>query len=273
VTVVEPEVVLTAGPARAVLAPHAGGRLASLSVASVDLLVGWSDGVDPLWWGAFPMVPWVGRVGRGRLRVGGKTYQLERTLAPHAVHGVGWRVPWQVDGATESSCRLSCDLNADWPFGGRAVHGIDLDPGGVSLTLEVHAGQRPMPAACGWHPWWRRDLPAAGALEIEVPAEARWERGSDHLPTGAVVAVGDRPAEGWDDCFVLRGPPVLRWPGAVEVTMDTDCPYAVVFDQPVGGVCVEPQTAPPDAFRLGRAAVVEPGTPLVAHTRWSWVLG
>jgi galactose mutarotase-like enzyme len=94
------------------------------------------------------------------------------------------------------------------------------------------------------------------------------------IPTGAVVLVGERPPLGWDDCFTdLVRPPVLRWPGAIEVTVESDCPNATIYDQPPHAICVEPQTAPPDAFNLGLAAQVDPEKPLVAHTTWSWVLG
>ncbi len=131
-----------------------------------------------------------------------------------------------------------------------------------------------MPVSCGWHPWWRRDLRVGGPLELHVELGARWERDRDGIPSGALVPAGDRPALGWDDCFTeLGGPPVLCWPGAVEVTIESDCEHLVVFDQPATAICVEPQTAPPDAFNLGRAALVEPGRPLVARSRWSWILG
>jgi aldose 1-epimerase len=90
----------------------------------------------------------------------------------------------------------------------------------------------------------------------------------DGLPTGAVVPVGEGP---YDDCFVdVVWPVTLRWPGALTLCVDSDAGYVVVFDEKDAAVCVEPQTAPPDAARLGRARVVEPGSPSVLTTTWAW---
>ena len=73
------------------------------------------------------------------------------------------------------------------------------------------------------------------------------------------VAPGPGP---WDDCFTdLRRPPVLRWPGLLELTIDSDCRDWVVYTVPTEALCVEPQTAPPDALNL-EPAIVEPGRPV-----------
>jgi aldose 1-epimerase len=88
------------------------------------------------------------------------------------------------------------------------------------------------------------------------------------------IAVDQRippPAGPWDDCFTdLAGPPVLRWGGAAELTIGSDCPCVVVYDEPAEAICVEPQSGPPDALNLG-CDVAEPGRPVVVHS--SWTLG
>lgn len=268
---------LAAGPARVTIDARAGGRLASLSVAGLELLVGGegaprlADGVD---WGCYPMAPWVGRIRRGRFSFDGRDYRLKASPGPHPLHGTVLRRPWEVEHASERVCALRTELGPEWPFAGWATQLIELEANRLALTLEVHTQATRMPASCGWHPWWRRDLSSGGALELEFSAGCRLEHDRELLPTGARLPVGDRPAPGWDDCFSdLEGPAVLRWPGALELTMTSDCPYLVVYDQPAHAVCVEPQTAPPDAVNLGAAAVVEAGAPLVAHTSWRWVLG
>jgi aldose 1-epimerase len=67
-------------------------------------------------------------------------------------------------------------------------------------------------------------------------------------------------------------PPVLRWPGALEVTLRSSCPEWVLFDGPSHAVCLEPQTGPPDAVNLGKASLVVPGRPLAATFEWRWLL-
>jgi hypothetical protein len=75
----------------------------------------------------------------------------------------------------------------------------------------------------------------------------------------------------WDDCFgEVAAPPAITWPGVLRLELQSTCPYWVVFDQRRHALCVEPQTAPPDALNHD-PFVVEPGRPLVAEfaIRWS----
>jgi galactose mutarotase-like enzyme len=63
----------------------------------------------------------------------------------------------------------------------------------------------------------------------------------------------------------------LRWPRAIEVTLESACPDVVVFDERPHGVCVEPQTGPPDAVNLGiHCTVLEPGDVMSTRARWTW---
>ena len=76
------------------------------------------------------------------------------------------------------------------------------------------------------------------------------------------------PAGPWDDCFTdLSGPPVLRWPGALGVVIESDCRFVVVYDEPADAICIEPQSGPPDALNHG-PELAEPGRPVVVHSTW-----
>ena len=254
--------------------PESGGRVASVSVAGLDLLVRRPSGrPDPLTWGMYPMVPWAGRIRTGRFSFRGKDYRLPINLPPHAIHGTAYQSAWTAKSVEAERCELTYDLGDDgWPFRGRVGQTVAVDPGGLHLELRVDADE-PMPASVGWHPWFARDLIRGGALEVELDAGERWERGDDGLPTGARVAPGTRPDFGWDDCFTaLQGPPVLTWPGALELTLTSTCEHWVLFDSTSHAVCVEPQSGPPDALNLA-PTIVEPGTPLVTTFEWSWLLG
>ena len=66
-----------------------GGRLASLNVGGRELLAGNLPG-NPLHWGSYPMVPWVGRTRRGRFSFDGVDYELPINMEPHAIHGTGY---------------------------------------------------------------------------------------------------------------------------------------------------------------------------------------
>jgi len=254
---------LLAGTSRVVLDEVHGGRVERLVVAGRDLLV--PPDVDDHNYGAFPMAPWAGRVRHGQFSFEGVEHRVSCNDPPHAIHGIARDRRWRVDESTGSSARLSVRLDAPWPLGGQVVQRFDLAPARLRLTMEVHAADRPMPATCGWHPWWYRTPPhAPSAVELELHADAMYALDDEGIPTGELVPVRAPP---WDDCFTRLGSPaaVLRWPGATAVTVETDCPCLVVFTEPEHALCVEPQSGPPDAFNLGDAAIVSPGTPLVAR--------
>jgi hypothetical protein len=94
-------------------------------------------------------------------------------------------------------------------------------------------------------------------VDLDFDPHHWWERGTDGLPTGLRTPVPPRP---WDDCFGgVAEPPVLTWPGGPSVTLSAATDTWVVFDERDHAVCVEPQTAPPDAFNLDLATVLPPG--------------
>ena len=268
-----PLVTLRSGPAEAILDPGAGGRIAALRVDGIDLLLTRGDG--PLAWGAYPMAPWAGRLRDGLLRWGDTVHTLPTDLLPpHAIHGTLVEAPWQIAApASPDEATLAAPLGATWPFGGRAVHRVTLTATSLTATLEVNADDRPFPAIVGWHPWFPRTLrgpggAVGGPVEVNVRASGMLERGDDYIPTGTVVPVPPGPL---DDCLVgVTHAPAVRWPGAFEIAIESDAAYWVVYTQHADGVCVEPQTGPPNGLNTGEFTLVEPGRPLVASMTLRW---
>lgn len=267
-------IVLRAGAAEAVVVPGAGGRIGSLRIDGLETLV--TEGWGPLAWGAYPMVPWAGRLDRGILRWAGAEHRFPTHIAPpHAIHGTLMERSWEVVAATTDAVELATDLGEPWPFGGTAVHRVRLAEGRLVADLEVNADAATFPAIVGWHPWFARTLRDArghahgGSVVVDLPAGAMLRRGLDGLPDGTVVR--PVPPEPWDDCFTeLSAPPSVEWPGALRVVVESDAPYVVVYTEQESGVCVEPQTGPPNGLNTGEHAVVEPGRPLVATMTLRW---
>jgi aldose 1-epimerase len=255
---------LESGPARLVIAPEKGGRVVTFTVDGLDLLV--TPDADDHNFGCFPMVPWAGRVRHGSFDFEQQRYQLPLNNPPHAIHGTARDHPWQEDGEGV----ISASLDPPWPLGGRVVPRFAVAPDALHLTMEVHAADGPMPVSCGWHPWWSRNAGRGEQLTVDLDADAMYARDEDGIPIGELAPIGPHPS---DDCFTKLGnrPAVLRWSGAISVTLETTCPCVVVFDEPEHAICVEPQSGPPDAFNLG-PTVVRPGEPLVATASWSWKL-
>jgi aldose 1-epimerase len=264
---------MRAGDVRLSIDPRQGGRMASLRIGEREVLL--TEGWGPIRWGCYPMAPFAGRIRDGRFAFRGRYVQLPLNLPPDAIHGTVFERPWEVASATENVVVLTTDLGPAWPYRGKVTQSIELGPGGLDATLLLEADEE-MPAALGWHPWFRRYLgndTSSAEVDLIVDAESMFERGPDGLPTGTLVAPRKRP---WDDAFTrLRTSPIVRWPGALEITISSTADVWVVYDEAVEGVCVEPQTAPPDAINLAAAAGDEPDiadahTPMTTSMAWRW---
>lgn len=264
---------LQAGSTLAVVDPAAGGRLTSLKIGGREVLV--QHGWDVFHWGSFPMAPWVGRLRNGRFSVDGRDVQLPVNSPPHALHGLvtdrGWTVTRADDRCVELSVELGRGGGADpWPWSCQVSQSVVLGENDIDFALAVHANQ-PMPADIGWHPWFQRHLPAAGgaaSLQLDVSGGQIYLNDTDDIPSGEL---GAPPPPPWDYCFVgLDRPPNVRWPGALELTVESDCDHWVLYDMEAAGVCVEPWTGPPNSLNRPRAHVVTPDHPLEATMRWSW---
>jgi aldose 1-epimerase len=240
------------------VAPGNGGRIAQIVADGVELLVGRGEGPDPgatMSWGSYPMVPWAGRIRRGRFSFDGTEHTLPLNFGGHAIHGVGFDLPWAVTRHDPDRIELELSLPSDrrWPLGGTANQVIAVDDGTLRCELSVTAGAQAMPAALGWHPWFRKPD------RFEFGPTAMFERDDEGITVDRLVEVPDRP---WDDCFV-NTEPVRFTVAGVDLRMTSDCHNWVVFDMRDHATCVEPQTAPPDAFNI-RPNRLEPGDTLGA---------
>jgi aldose 1-epimerase len=255
---------LQAGAARATVDPEKGGRLASLRVDGLELLISEAevDG-DPMLWGCYPMVPWAGRVREGRFRFRGQDHELPLDAPPHAIHGVGYRSAWEVTGPGA----LRLDLDGRWPLGGAVTQEVELTADALTLTMTVTATDRAMAVVAGWHPCFRPRLDRGEPARLAIAPTSMWERDGTGIPTGRQVPV---PAGPWDDAFSgLHSDPRITWPGAIEVSLQSTCGVWVVYDRDPRLLCVEPQTDAPDAFNR-EPTVLEPGAHLRLHLRIGW---
>ena len=257
--------ILEAGDTVVTIDHRNGGRLSSLVVGRHELLIdamGRED--DPTSWGCFPLAPFAGRIRQGRFSFEGRAVRMPTNLPPHAIHGTTHVRPWEATGPGA----LRCELGPEWPWAGHAEQLVELAPTSLTLTLRVETTDDAMPATIGWHPWFRRNVGGAD-VGIVLPAERMWQRDGDGIPDGRLVAPSTGP---WDDCFTaLIGPVELHWPGVLDLYVESDCEHVVVFDEPFGALCVEPQSAPPDAHNSEHdLAIVTPDAPLVHRATWMW---
>ncbi|WP_102944985.1 aldose epimerase [Stenotrophomonas sp. VV52] len=234
---------LKSGKLEVALAPEAGGRIAQIRYDGVDWLVSEGDGsAAAIAWGCYPMVPWAGRIRHGRFDFDGRPYELPTNFGGHAIHGVGFTRPWQLDSLEADTATLSLKLPEDayWPFGGTATQIVRLRPDGLELHLEVQADRHPMPAVLGWHPWFRKPD------QLIFAPDAMYPQDGEGIATLPCVAPTPGP---WDDCFVNQEEVALvSVSQCLRMRANTD--HWVVYDAAGHATCIEPQTGPPDAFTL-----------------------
>jgi aldose 1-epimerase len=246
------------------VAPEAGGRIVQTTCDGID----WLHGYRPynsatIAWGCYPMIPWAGRLRRGRFAVRGRQFQLPTNLQGHAIHGLAFARPWIIDKRTTDtlSMRLELPEDTDWPFGGTARQRITLRERRMLLEIEITAGRQPMPCVVGWHPWFQK--PA----HVDFAATACYPRDDEGIAT---LPLGPLPRGHWDDCFLNEEPVRLERDGCW-LRLSSDCRHWVVYDALPTTTCFEPQSGPPDAFNL-EPNQLPAGQSMARWFLWEWEL-
>ncbi len=216
-------------------------------------------------WGSYPMVPWAGRIRDGLFNHGGITHQMPCNAPPHAIHGTGFTSEWSVlDDST-----IALDLATPWPFGGRVTQQFALSDSELVITMALTAAVE-VPAMLGWHPWFARYLTAdeeTVEAELSFGPGLMYELDDVAIPTGELVTPPPGP---WDNCFTsLQQSPTIRWPGLLEMSLESSCSHWVVYTEPEHALCVEPQSGPPDEFNR-KPMIIEAGQGYEAWFRLSW---
>ncbi|HEY5803795.1 MAG TPA: aldose epimerase [Lysobacter sp.] len=258
-----PLVSIASGALQVDIAPRAGGRIAQIRHRGVDQLVGHrNDTGAVIAWGCYPMVPWSGRIRGGRFGSEGQRHQLPLNLGAHAIHGVGFAMPWRLQSHGTDFAELSLALPEDeyWPFGGSAWQRIELGDGHIRMTLSVTAGARAMPATIGWHPWFRKPD------SVQFEPRRMYPRDADGIATRPLVAPVPGP---WDDCFINDLPVGIEIEGQ-RVRLSSDCVHWVVYDAAAHASCFEPQSGPPDSFNL-EPMLLPPHTSVKAWFLLEWL--
>lgn len=253
---------LKAGNDRIRIEPSCGGRVASLVISGLELLVG--EAPDPLAWGCYPMVPWAGRVRDGQFTWRDVPVKLPVRMPPHAIHGTVFDRPWRRAGGH----RLEVDLGDEWPWQGTANSEFEMGEGWFQWKVKVFSRESVMPAMVGWHPWFKRQLADGSCATLAFHAEEMYRRDPEGIPSGIRV----RPSSGpWDDCFTgVDFPPRIRWSNGLNLEVVSTCDHWVIFDEPEHSFCVEPQSGPPNAFNGNDFDVATPEKPFEQRMTWRW---
>jgi aldose 1-epimerase len=145
---------------------------------------------NPLMLASFPLVPFSNRIGNAQFDWEGQSVQLARNFAPepHAIHGLGWTMQWQVNALEEHRCTLTIEHKRDgqWPFAFAASQSFELHDGALTITATAtNLADRPAPIAFGHHPYFDRE-----GASLRFNAGAVLMNGQDGLPLNATAPTG-----------------------------------------------------------------------------------
>jgi aldose 1-epimerase len=280
---------LTRGAARCDMLPQVGGSIGSWSVNGQEMLrTATETGIaarNPYATAGFPLVPYSNRIGHASFEWRGKSVALAQNFPPepHAIHGVGFERPWQVQTRNSDSAllRLVHRPDAAWPWAFEARQRITL--GDDLLVLEfvaVNLESEAVPLAFGYHPYFPRS-----DARLTFHAQGVWLVGDDGLPyelaqpagqfdfsRGAAVENADI-----DHCFTgWNGVAIIAWPDkplALAITGSRELSSAVVYiRRGLDAFCFEPvahiNNALNRADRDSSMPVIAPGESFEASVRF-----
>ena len=221
----------------------AGARISSLMWRDQEITVPFRGQQHTYGW--YSMAPWAGRIKDGIITSPTKgEFQLPTILdPPNALHGFGLISSWQEIGPGRSL------LHLPKPYGGATVEQkIEVLDDAIRWSLEYDDNGCDLPFWLGFHPWFARELEMGAEAELEFNPGKMMKR-VDSLPTGEIIEPTPQP---WDDAFTdVRGVPAIVYEDFLRIDIETDAPWWVVYTEDPDGICIEPQTAPPDAANLG----------------------
>lgn len=280
---------LTHGAARCDLLPQVGGSIGSWSVSGQEMLrtAGKSAVAarDPFATAGFPLVPYSNRIGQGTFEWRGEPMTLARNFPPepHAIHGVGFERPWQVQSRAGDSAvlRLNYRPDAGWPWAFDARQRITLTDDLLILEFDaVNLESQPVPLAFGFHPYF----PHHGA-RLTFHAQGVWRNGDDGLPcelvhpSGAFDFSKGSAVENADidHCFAgWNGVAIIAWADqaqALGITASRELSSAVVYiRRELDAFCFEPVAHINNALkrddRESAMPVIAPGESFEASIRF-----
>jgi len=187
-----------------------------------------------------------------------------------AVHG------WETVEAGRTRLVAGRDLRglAEFPFDHRIETAAELTGAGLAIsTTLTPLGDRAVPIAFGFHPYFELPGVPRAQWEIELPVREHLLLDENQIPTGEREPAGDLDGplgeRTFDDGYTVdpAGATFALSGGGrrVEVRFEQGYPFAQVFAPEVQDlVCFEPMTAPADALRHSPGTVA-PGESFTAR--------
>ena len=201
------------------------------------------------------LIPYAGRVRRGRYRFEGEDFQLPVGRDGHAIHGFAKDARWKVLEREHDSAALGCRLKGEgYPsiIDAAVTYSIGRNSFRTRCTVR-NVGDRNCPLVVGFHPYF---LGKEWAISTRGAAY-RYRLRDGYFPTGERQPYsfeGAGPRTRLDDCFRVGGAVSFRSGDRELVIGRRRMPYLVVYDGKYAegrSAAIEPYTGLPDAFNSG----------------------
>lgn len=258
--------VIKASSTEAVIDAGIGGSLMAFSNDGADVLRSGTGTTVPLRTAAFPMVPWVNRISRGKFATSDQIHSIpSNTDGPHPLHGHGWLSEWKVESETDDSVTLRFDFaEGHWPWPYRSFLRYVVEPRRLIVDLEVtNQGDSAMPTSVGFHPYFDRPARLSATVDgrwltDETLIPTKWEEAESFRLTDADGLDCDNTYTGWDGRAFIDV-------AAGRLEMTSDVRRLHVFAPKWGSFfAVEPVSASPDAVNHPNrgSVLLDPGETL-----------
>lgn len=257
---------------RLLVEPDAGGAIRALEWRCRPVLRPTDPTVsDVAQSSCFALVPFANRIAHGSFVFEGHPYslRLNRQNEPHALHGLGWQTPWEIEFFGAGRVRLSLQHRGDaaWPWSFHARQDMRMTSDGFAIRLSLrNTSPISMPAGLGLHP----AFPLTSGSALTMKTASVWLTDEGKLPTVEAPAdffgdwsLGSKLAGNdlIDNCYTGWNGRAIVSSDDIHVTMTTSGTPFVHLYRPPGQqlVCIEPVSHPPDALNRDESLSLAPG--------------
>jgi aldose 1-epimerase len=226
---------------------------------------------------SYTLVPWSNRIARAAFTFAGREHRLRADwIDGTAIHGDAKARPWTILDRSPFSARLQFDSRAfadvNWPWPFKSTIRYELDDESLATDLSItNLGDSPMPAGCGFHPYFMRalwdqhdDVRVGMRTTGRYPCNAMLPTGPAHADEITAHFASGQPLGtlDLDDVFAgFDGKAEVLWPASA-VRARFECSpnlaHSVVFTPqhreggkgPLPWFCLEPVSMVNDGFNL-----------------------
>lgn len=258
------------------LDPQRGGRAVSWVVEGQEVLA--NAGSHPVQYGMYPMAPWAGRLRENRVTAAtADRNELPQEMDFHPpINFMEWAIHGTVLDRPLNDWKLNDDefrarqVITETPWEGHVEYAWRVS--GLTLITEMEiTTSSAMPAVIGWHPYFAKNLWGEHAQWVAADAQIAPRVGA--FADGSLIPWEAHSAPVDDAFWVPGGELTVHWGTRAGLRVKNSHPWFVVFDELTDAICVEPQTAAPNALATpikGPAPIARAGAPVRMTTVWEW---